>query len=81
MLVRFVEHGETRADLIAAGHNPEEVDRVLRLIRNSEYKRRQAAPGVRITRRAFGRDWRYPVTNRFQEVPTPSAALDKGEIT
>ena len=81
MLVRFVEHGETRSDLIAAGHGPEEVDRVLRLIRNSEYKRRQAAPGVRITRRAFGRDWRYPVTNRFQEVPTPSAALDKGEIT
>jgi NAD+ synthase (glutamine-hydrolysing) len=81
MLVRFVEHGETRSDLIAAGHGPEEVDRVLRLIRNSEYKRRQAAPGVRITRRAFGRDWRYPVTNRFQEVPAPSPALDKGETT
>ncbi len=81
MLVRFVEHGETRSDLIAAGHGPEEVDRVLRLIRNSEYKRRQAAPGVRITRRAFGRDWRYPVTNRFQEVPAPLAASDKGETT
>ncbi len=81
MLVRFVEHGETRSDLIAAGHGPEEVDRVLRLIRNSEYKRRQAAPGVRITRRAFGRDWRYPVTNRFQEVPAPSPASDKGETT
>jgi len=81
MLVRFVEHGETRSDLIAAGHGPEEVDRVLRLIRNSEYKRRQAAPGVRITRRAFGRDWRYPVTNRFQEVPAPSLASDKGETT
>ena len=81
MLVRFVEHGETRSDLIAAGHSPEEVDRVLRLIRNSEYKRRQAAPGVRITRRAFGRDWRYPVTNRFQEMPAPSPASDKGETT
>lgn len=81
MLVRFVEHGETRSDLIAAGHGPEEVDRVLRLIRNSEYKRRQAAPGVRITRRAFGRDWRYPVTNRFQEMPAPSPASDKGETT
>jgi NAD+ synthase (glutamine-hydrolysing) len=81
MLVRFVEHGETRSDLIAAGHGSEEVDRVLRLIRNSEYKRRQAAPGVRITRRAFGRDWRYPVTNRFQEMPAPSPASDKGETT
>jgi NAD+ synthase (glutamine-hydrolysing) len=67
MLVRFVERGESRDDLIAAGHSETDVDRVLRLIRLSEYKRRQAAPGIRITISAFGRDWRYPLTNGFVE--------------
>jgi len=67
MLVRFVEQGQSRRDLVAAGHAEADVDRVLRMIRLSEYKRRQAAPGVRISPRAFGRDWRYPLTNRFVE--------------
>ena len=55
------------ATLTPAGHAAEDVDRVLRLIRLSEYKRRQSAPGVRISQRAFGRDWRYPLTNGFLE--------------
>ncbi len=67
MLRRFVEEGESRAQLIAAGHASSDVDRVLRLIRLNEYKRRQSAPGIRISRRAFGRDWRYPLTNGFTE--------------
>ena len=67
MLARYIEQGETRAQIIAAGHAPADVDRVLRLIRINEYKRRQAAPGVRISQRAFGRDWRYPLTNGFSE--------------
>ena len=67
MLARYIENGETRAEIIAAGHAPADVDRVLRLIRINEYKRRQAAPGVRISQRAFGRDWRYPLTNGFSE--------------
>ena len=43
----------------------EAVRRVVRLLRIAEYKRRQAPPGIRITKRAFGKDWRYPITNRF----------------
>ncbi|MBU3724323.1 MAG: NAD+ synthase [Burkholderiaceae bacterium] len=79
MLVRFVENGETRSDLIAAGHNPAEVDRVLRMVRINEYKRRQSAPGVRISRCAFGRDWRYPLTNAFVEAELNSKTTEKGE--
>ena len=67
MIARYVEGNESREDLIAAGHPQADVDRVLKLIRISEYKRRQAAPGPRITPRAFGRDWRYPLTNGFIE--------------
>jgi NAD+ synthase (glutamine-hydrolysing) len=67
MLRRYIEDGESRDGLIAAGHPPKEVDRVLRMIRISEYKRRQSPPGVRISQRAFGRDWRYPLTNGFIE--------------
>lgn len=67
MLARYIEQGQTRAEIIAAGHLAADVDRVLRMIRMNEYKRRQAAPGVRITQRAFGRDWRYPLTNGFSE--------------
>lgn len=67
MLKRYVEDGQSRDQLIAAGHLASDVDRVLRLIRLNEYKRRQSAPGIRISRRAFGRDWRYPLTNGFTE--------------
>lgn len=67
IIVRYMENNESRDDLLAAGFSAEVIDKVLGLIRTSEYKRRQAAPGIRITRRAFGRDWRYPLTNRFAE--------------
>ena len=67
MLLRYVGQGESRQDLINAGYSAAVVDRVLRLIRISEYKRRQAAPGIRVSPRAFGRDWRYPLTNGFIE--------------
>ncbi|HEX5541945.1 MAG TPA: NAD(+) synthase, partial [Micromonospora sp.] len=56
-----------RAELLAAGHDPQEVDRVLRLVDISEYKRRQSAPGPRISRKAFGRDRRFPITHRWRE--------------
>ena len=71
ILARYIEAGEPRETIVGAGHAPEVVDRVLRLVRTSEYKRRQAAPGVRISQKAFGRDWRYPLTNGFVEQPTP----------
>ena len=51
--------------MIAAGMPAETVDDVIGLVDHSEYKRRQAAPGIRITPRAFGKDRRLPITNRF----------------
>ena len=53
------------AEIVAAGFPEAEVLRVARLVDRNEYKRRQAPPGVRITRRAFGRDRRYPITSGF----------------
>ncbi|MDQ6967369.1 MAG: NAD+ synthase [Mariprofundaceae bacterium] len=54
-------------DIAAQGFDRAEVVRVVRLLQNSEYKRRQAPPGVKITKRAFGRDRRYPITHAFRE--------------
>ena len=54
------------AQIIAAGFDSESVEKVTRLIKLNEYKRRQAPPGVRVTTRAFGRDWRYPITSQFR---------------
>ena len=54
-------------DIVARGHDVETVKRVARLLNIAEYKRRQAAPGVKISSRNFGRDRRYPITNRFVE--------------
>ena len=55
-----------RPEIAARGHPPELVQRVWRLLDIAEYKRRQAPPGVKITRRAFGRDRRYPITNGYR---------------
>jgi NAD+ synthase len=79
ILERLVEHEEPLATIIAAGFDREVVARVDRLLNIAEYKRRQAAPGVKVTRRNFGRDRRYPITNRFREdgkpLPTPDERL------
>ncbi|MQX36433.1 NAD+ synthase [Roseospira navarrensis] len=61
----LIEGEQGVSDLIAAGHDTETVHRVWHLLNVAEYKRRQAPPGVKITLRAFGRDRRYPITNRF----------------
>ena len=63
----LVEDEMPLADIIARGHAPEVVKKVERLLYLAEYKRRQAAPGVKISARNFGRDRRYPITNRFRE--------------
>jgi NAD+ synthase len=63
----LVEREMPLVDIIARGHPGETVRRVARLLQLAEYKRRQAAPGVKITSRSFGRDRRYPITNRFRE--------------
>ncbi|MHB1582015.1 MAG: NAD(+) synthase, partial [Acidithiobacillus sp.] len=65
IIAAYVEEDHSAAELIAAGFSAETVTRVLRLIDRAEYKRRQAAPGVRISARAFGKDRRYPITNGY----------------
>ncbi|OZI44846.1 NAD+ synthase [Bordetella genomosp. 5] len=67
IMARYMEQNAAPAEIVAEGFAPEAVEQVVRLIRINEYKRRQAPPGPRITPRAFGRDWRYPVTNGFRE--------------
>jgi NAD+ synthase (glutamine-hydrolysing) len=65
ILESYVERDEGREEMIAAGLPADVVDEVVRMVDRSEYKRRQAAPGIRITPKAFGRDRRLPITNRF----------------
>ncbi len=62
----YVVRDESVASMVAAGLDREDVEHVVRLIDHNEYKRRQAAPGVRITLKAFGKDRRLPITNRYQ---------------
>src|SRR5712692_13184 len=62
IMEKYIEHDHSVEDLVKAGFDPGTVQRVVAMIQRNEYKRRQAPPGVRITRRAFGRDWRYPIT-------------------
>jgi NAD+ synthase (glutamine-hydrolysing) len=66
ILARYMEEDQGIEDIVAAGHARADVERVTRLIKLNEYKRRQAPVGIRITHRAFGRDWRYPITSKFR---------------
>ena len=65
VLEEYVELDRSREDLIADGFDPDVVDRALSMIDRAEYKRRQAPPGVKLRPKAFGRDWRLPITNRW----------------
>ncbi|MGH9099123.1 MAG: NAD+ synthase, partial [Acidimicrobiales bacterium] len=66
VLEAYVEGDRTAPDLVAGGFSPDLVRRVVRLVDGAEYKRRQVAPGVRITNKAFGRDRRMPITNAYR---------------
>jgi NAD+ synthase (glutamine-hydrolysing) len=66
ILSRYMEEDQGIEEIVAAGFARADVERVTRLIKLNEYKRRQAPVGIRITHRAFGRDWRYPITSRFR---------------
>ena len=66
ILERYMENDQSIEDIIAAGFERADVERVTRLIKINEYKRRQAPVGIRVTHRSFGKDWRYPITNRFR---------------
>ncbi len=63
---RYMENDQSSEEIIAAGFDRADVEKVTRLIRINEYKRRQAPVGIRVTHRSFGKDWRYPITNRFR---------------
>jgi NAD+ synthase len=82
ILERLVEREEPVAAIVAAGFDRDTVARVERLLNVAEYKRRQAAPGVKVTLKNFGRDRRYPITNRFRDpgtpLPEPDASLVAG---
>jgi NAD+ synthase (glutamine-hydrolysing) len=66
ILQGYIEFDLSREQLISQGLPAEEVDRAIRLVDLAEYKRRQAPPGIKITTRAFGRDRRMPITNRYR---------------
>ncbi|QCP48621.1 NAD+ synthase [Trinickia violacea] len=63
----YMEEDKSLGEIVAAGFAADDVKRVTRLIKINEYKRRQAPIGIRVTHRAFGRDWRYPITSRYHE--------------
>ena len=81
ILERLVEREEPISAIVAAGFDRDTVVRVDRMINIAEYKRRQAAPGVKVTLKNFGRDRRYPITNRFRDPGTPMPAPDVSLIT
>ncbi|MFC5606544.1 NAD+ synthase [Variovorax soli] len=67
ILARYMQDDESVDAIIAAGYEASVVERVVRLIKINEYKRRQAPVGIRVTHRSFGKDWRYPITSKFNE--------------
>jgi NAD+ synthase len=81
ILARLVEGEEPTASIIAAGFDRDIVMKVERMLYLAEYKRRQAAPGVKVTPRNFGRDRRYPIVNRFRDPGTPPPEPDRALVT
>ena len=66
ILERYMENDQSIEDIVAAGFPVADVEKVTRLIKLNEYKRRQSPLGIRVTHRSFGKDWRYPITSRFR---------------
>jgi NAD+ synthetase len=63
----YMERDESPREIIAAGYPEQDVRRTVAMLKRNEYKRRQAPVGIRVTRRGFGRDWRYPITSGYQD--------------
>jgi NAD+ synthase len=74
ILERLVEREEPIAAIVAAGFDRDLVQRIERLLYIAEYKRRQACPGVKVTLKSFGRDRRYPITNKFRDAGVAASA-------
>ncbi|MEB3182611.1 MAG: NAD+ synthase [Nostocaceae cyanobacterium] len=70
ILQRLIHNHQSATQIVAAGHDPTTVDRVLKMVARAEFKRRQAAPGLKITDRAFGTGWRMPIANKWVSVST-----------
>jgi NAD+ synthase len=81
ILERLVEREEPLSEIVAAGFEKDVVTRIDRLLNIAEYKRRQAAPGVKVTRKNFGRDRRYPITNKFRDLANPLPKPDEDLVT
>ncbi|MGA9422060.1 MAG: hypothetical protein WBW61_06830, partial [Rhodanobacteraceae bacterium] len=81
ILERLVEREEPISAIVAAGFDRDTVMRVERMLNIAEYKRRQAAPGVKVTLRNFGRDRRYPITNRFRDPGSAMPQADAAPVT
>ncbi len=77
LLEAYVEEDQSPEELIAAGHLPELVHRVVRMVDGNEYKRRQSPPGIKVTPRAFGRDRRLPISQAFRRNALPKKKLPK----
>ena len=77
ILERLVEREEPIAKIVTDGFDRETVTKVERMLNLAEYKRRQAAPGVKVTLKNFGRDRRYPIVNRFRDSGEPLPAPDR----
>ena len=65
ILEAFIEHDNSVEQIVERGFDRATVVKVLNMVKRAEYKRRQAPPGVRVSNRAFGRDWRYPITSGY----------------
>ncbi|WP_370262704.1 NAD+ synthase, partial [Limnobacter sp.] len=68
ILARYMEKDESVENIVASGFSQADVVKAVKLLRINEYKRRQAPVGIRVTHRAFGRDWRYPITSKFNDL-------------
>jgi NAD+ synthase (glutamine-hydrolysing) len=66
-----MEENLSAEEIIKLGYSADDITKVIKLIKRNEYKRRQAAPGPKITARAFGKDWRYPITSGFEDTSGP----------
>ena len=66
ILHSYVEEDRSFREIVEAGFKEDTVAKVISMVDRSEYKRRQAPPGIKITARAFGKDWRVPITNRYK---------------
>ena len=67
ILERYIERNQSVNEIVAAGFSRITVDKIVKMVNNSEYKRRQSPPGVKITTHAFGRERRYPITSKFDK--------------